>query len=115
MKQNLNSELSLKLIKFFLPFLLSCLGLFILYLIVDKSLIGKLFFLMFIYFVPPLGKESLIPIGISGGNVTVPITSRIVFIPPIDPFVMAISIAFVDIMVALFLVWNYDLAKRYRS
>jgi uncharacterized membrane protein len=33
-------------------------------------------------------------------------------IPAIDPFVMAVSIAFVDIMVALFLVWNYDLVKK---
>ena len=40
------------------------------------------------YFFPPLGKES------------------------INPILMAISIAFVDIVIAMFLVWNYDLAKK---
>jgi len=48
------------------------------------------------YFFPPLGKETVIPAGIIAG---------------INPLVMALSIAFVDFIVALFLVWNYDLAK----
>jgi len=49
------------------------------------------------YFFPPLGKESIIPLGVAAG---------------IHPIVMALSIAFVDVVVALFLVWNYDLAKK---
>lgn len=49
------------------------------------------------YFFPPLGKETIIPTGIALG---------------INPLVMALSIAFVDIIVALFLIWNYDLAKK---
>ena len=49
------------------------------------------------YFFPPLGKETIIPAGIISG---------------INPLIMALSIAFVDIIVALFLVWNYDLAKK---
>ena len=49
------------------------------------------------YFFPPLGKESIIPLGVGFG---------------IHPLVMALSIAFVDIVVALFLIWNYDLAKK---
>lgn len=53
--------------------------------------------LVFMYFFPPLGKETVIPLGIASG---------------IHPILMASSIAFVDIIVALFLVWNYDLAKR---
>ncbi len=112
MKIDIHSDISLRLLKFFVPFIISGLGLLILYLIIDENTIGKLFFLMLVYFIPPLGKESLIPIGVSGGNVTMPISGEQAFIPPIDPFVMAISIAFVDIMVALFLVWNYDLAKK---
>lgn len=48
------------------------------------------------YFFPPLGKETVIPAGIIAG---------------IHPLVMALTIAFVDFIVALFLVWNYDLAK----
>ena len=49
------------------------------------------------YFFPPLGKETIIPTGVALG---------------INPLVMALSIAFVDIIVALFLIWNYDLAKK---
>lgn len=48
------------------------------------------------YFFPPLGKETVIPAGIIAG---------------IHPLVIALTIAFVDFIVALFLVWNYDLAK----
>jgi uncharacterized membrane protein len=49
------------------------------------------------YFFPPLGKETVIPAGIAIG---------------FNPILMSLSIAFVDIVVALFLVWNYDLAKK---
>jgi len=48
------------------------------------------------YFFPPLGKETVIPAGIIAG---------------INPLVMALAIAYVDFIVALFLIWNYDLAK----
>lgn len=44
------------------------------------------------YFFPPFGKESVIPLGISLG---------------IHPALMALSIAVVDILVGLFLLWNY--------
>jgi len=104
--------IAIRILQFFLPFVISGLGLAILYVTVDPSLIGKLYLLMTVYFFPPLGKESVIPIGISGGWITVPLSSNQVYVPPIDPMVMALSIAFVDIMVALFLVWNYDLVKK---
>jgi uncharacterized membrane protein len=67
---------------------------------------------MFAYFIPPLGKETIIPIGISGGELTIPILNQYVVVPTINPLVMALSIAFVDIVVALFLLWNYDFAKK---
>ena len=107
-------ELSLlqRLFYFFFPFLIAGAGLTVLYFIVDSQFIGKLYLLMTIYFFPPFGKETVIPIGISGGWVTVPFSTTEVYVPPIDPWVMALSIAFVDIMVALFLVWNYDLVKK---
>jgi uncharacterized membrane protein len=57
-----------------------------------------------------LGKESIIPIGVSGGEITNPITGYVSVVPSINPIIMALSIAFIDIVVALFLVWNYDLA-----
>ena len=72
---------------------------------------AKFWVLVSAYFFPPLGKETIIPIGILGGEIQVPFSSEIVVITPIHPLVMALSIAFVDFIVALFLVWNYDLAK----
>ena len=57
---------------------------------------GKYWSFVSAYFFPPLGKETIIPAGILIG---------------INPLVMALSIAFVDFIVALFLIWNYDLAK----
>ena len=57
---------------------------------------GKYWSFVSAYFFPPLGKETIIPAGILVG---------------IHPLVMALSIAFIDFIVALFLIWNYDLAK----
>lgn len=102
----------LGLTKFFLPFVIGALGILSLYLIVDEESVGKLFFLMFAYFFPPLGKESIIPIGVSGGEITIPFIDKLIVVPSINPLLMALTIAFVDIVVALFLLWNYDLAKK---
>jgi uncharacterized membrane protein len=98
--------------KFFLPIIIGGLGILSLYLIVDKDSVGKLFFLMFAYFFPPLGKETIIPIGVGGGELTIPFINKLVVVPEIHPVIMALTIAFVDIVVALFLLWNYDLAKK---
>jgi len=98
--------------KFFLPFVIGVLGILFLYLIVERESAGKLFFLMFAYFFPPLGKETIIPIGVGGGELTIPFINRLVVVPTINPVIMAFTIAFVDIVVALFLLWNYDLAKK---
>jgi len=100
------------LAKFFLPFLIALIGIILIYLIVEKESIGKLLLLMFAYFIPPLGKETIIPIGVSGGPLNIPLLNSHIVVPKIDPLIMALSIAFVDICVALFLVWNYDLAKK---
>jgi uncharacterized membrane protein len=102
----------LGLTKFFLPFVIGALGILSLYLIVDEDSVGKLIFLMIAYFFPPLGKESIIPIGVAGGELTIPFINRLIIVPPINPLIMALTIAFVDIVVALFLLWNYDLAKK---
>lgn len=112
MKKNQESKLSITLTKFFLPFAIAGLVIFILYLLIDSKSSGKLFFLMFAYFFPPLGKESIIPIGVSGGELTIPIINQHIVVQAINPLVMALTIAFVDIIVALFLLWNYDLAKK---
>jgi len=112
MKNSRKGEFSLTLIKIILPFIIAALVIFGLYLFVDKNSSGKLLLLMFAYFFPPLGKESIIPIGISGGELTIPILNQHIVVPAIDPIVMALTIAFVDIIIALFLLWNYDLAKK---
>jgi len=112
MEINQGSKLYINLAKFLLPFAIAGLVILTLYLIVDNESSGKLFFLMIAYFFPPLGKESVIPIGISGGPLTIPIINQHIVVPSINPLVMALTIAFVDIIVALFLLWNYDLAKK---
>jgi len=112
MKINEKSEFLIELAKFFLPFVIAGLGILVLYVFVDRATFGKLFLLMFAYFIPPLGKESVIPIGVSGGELTIPIVNQHIIVPAVNPLVMAFAIAFVDIMVALFLLWNYDLAKK---
>jgi len=112
MKKEENPNPYLTLLKFLLPFALAVLVMIILYLVVDKESSGKLFLLMFAYFFPPLGKESIIPIGVGGGDLNIPILNQHIIVPEINPIVMALTIAFVDIIIALFLLWNYDLAKK---
>jgi uncharacterized membrane protein len=101
-----------RLTKFLVPILIGFGVVITVGILLGKSLQMKYWALITAYFFPPLGKESLIPIGVAGGNITIPILNKTVSITPIDPLVMALSIAFVDIIVALFLVWNYDLAKK---
>jgi uncharacterized membrane protein len=112
MNEPSSSKTSIKLVKFFLPFAIAGLVILILNFVVNNESSGKLFFLMFAYFFPPLGKESVIPIGVSGGDLTIPIINEHIVVYPINPLTMALTIAFVDIIVALFLLWNYDLAKK---
>jgi len=98
MKITLKSKILIGLVKFFAPFILGF-GVFgVLGLTLERSLWMKFWPLITGYFFPPLGKETIIPSGV------------LVF--GIPPLLMALSVAFVDIVVALFLVWNYDLAKK---
>ena len=112
MEKTKEKNLNLILIKFFLPIAIAVLIIIFLYISVDKNISGKLLLLIFAYFFPPLGKESIIPIGVGGGEFTVPIINQHIVVPSIDPLLMALTIAFVDIIIALFLLWNYDLAKK---
>ena len=91
------SKTLIRLAKFFVPFLIGLSVISSFGILLEKNLQLKFWSLISGYFFPPLGKETIIPGGIIAG---------------IDPLVMALSIAFVDIIVALFLVWNYDLAKK---
>lgn len=82
------------LAKFSMPFMFSGIYLGIIYLFYDWR---ALYLLMGLYFFPPLGKESIIPMGVGFG---------------IEPALMAFSIAFVDIVVGLFFALNFDLLKK---
>ena len=97
MEEKQRFNLLIRIVKFFTPIFL---GLGVVYftgLLLQESLRIKFWPLITAYFFPPLGKESVIPTGVAFG---------------IDPLIMALSIAFVDIIIALFLLWNYDLAKK---
>ena len=77
--------------------------------------LGKIWPLLVAYFFPPLGKETVIPLGIGvlKEGLTVPLVNIKVSPVSINPLSMALAVAFIDIIVALFLIWNYDLAKKY--
>ncbi len=85
------------LIKFFVPITLGFVVIGTIGFLLEEAVRIKFWPLITGYFFPPLGKETIIPLGITAG---------------VNPIVMALSIAFVDVVVALFLVWNYDLAKK---
>ncbi|HUU76141.1 MAG TPA: small multi-drug export protein [Methanoregulaceae archaeon] len=53
--------------------------------------------IMLAYFIPPAGKESMIPLGIALG---------------IPWYTVATSIAILDVAAALFMAWNFDLALK---
>jgi len=97
MKKTSESKLSFKLAEFFIPFILGFSILGVTGFLMRETIRITYWPLITGYFFPPLGKESIIPLGVAAG---------------VHPIVMALSIAFVDVVVALFLVWNYDLAKK---
>ncbi len=99
-------------LKFILPFIIGLAVVYIVGMVLPANSTYKYWALVAAYFFPPFGKETIIPIGIYGGEIPVPFSTDIMVITPINPVIMALSIAFVDIIVALFLMWNYDLAKQ---
>jgi hypothetical protein len=89
-------SLRMIVLKFFAAPIIASIGILILYLIMDYNQFLQVGGLMIWYFFPPAGKETVIPIGVGSG---------------IDPLIMGLAIAFIDIFVAIFLLWNYDGAK----
>lgn len=106
------TTIELGFLKFIIPFIIGLATVYTVGMFLPGNSTYKYWALVAAYFFPPFGKETIIPIGIYGGEIPVPFTSEIAIITPINPLVMALSIAFVDIIVALFLMWNYDLAKK---
>lgn len=83
-------------IKFFIAPIITIIGIFVIFLILDYDtflIVGRW---MVIYYFPPLGKEWAIPGAITEGA---------------HPLEIALAIAFLDIITAVFLLWNYDFAK----
>jgi uncharacterized membrane protein len=103
--------IELGFLKFSLPIIIGLIVIYLVGIMLPNHSTYKYWLLVAAYFFPPLGKESIIPAGIFGREITIPFSGETAIITPINPLVMALSIAFVDIIVALFLLWNYDLAK----
>jgi uncharacterized membrane protein len=97
METKQKSNLLIQITKFFTPVILGLGVIVFVGFLMQENLRLRFWPLITTYFFPPLGKESVIPTGVGLG---------------INPLVMALSIAFVDIIVALFLLWNYDPAKK---
>ena len=87
----------LGLFKFLSPFLMTGAFFVLMFLSMGQKEFLILSQLMLVYFVPPFGKGTVVPLGIAGG---------------VDPWAIAICTAFVDIAVGVFLTWNFDLAKK---
>lgn len=115
--------MKLTIAKFFIPLIIAFIGIIILYFIMvsvyDYEHFKFLGVAMIFYFFGPAGKETIIPATVAGSNELNSFIAKLPFdIGPINenitinPFIIGISIAFVDIVVSLFLVWNFDLAKR---
>jgi len=112
MEINDKTKIMIRLGKVFTPILLAF-GVYWIWSLFSDAL-SKIWPLLVAYFFPPFGKETVIPLatGFSKEGLTVPFFNIHVEPLSIDPFAIALSVAFIDIVVALFLVWNYDLAKK---
>lgn len=97
MKIRFNSKFVIAVLKFIIPILIGFAIVCTVGFFLEHYLRLRYWSLIAAYFFPPFGKETVIPAGIVAG---------------IHPITIALSIAFVDIIVALFLVYNYDLAKK---
>ncbi len=98
-----------KLFLFFIPFLIAAFYIVLLYLILQDT--GNVFWVIggakLTYLFPPAGKESVIPVTI--GYLRANSTS---LSPATNIFLVSSSIAFVDIVSAYFLLWNFYIAEK---
>jgi len=83
-----------RVLRLTIPFLLTGALIGVLFWLYDDTTALQLGGLLLLYFVPPAGKESIIPAGIALGF----------------PFqIMCLSIFWVDIACCLFMIWNFEL------
>ncbi len=83
--------------KFLFPIGLTLLVVLVVYLVLPYDRWFKWVTLAFLYLVPPAGKESIIPSGVALGY---------------HPLAMAGTVLLMDFVCALFIAWNFPLAKR---
>jgi len=81
-------------LKFTLPFILCIAYLVFLKYIYIPDDFYQLGGLMLLYFLPPAGKETLIPLGIAYGY---------------PWYLMAVSLTVLDVLTCMFMIWNFDL------
>jgi len=107
-----DSKVYIRLAQFFLPIIVGFGVYGVWWLLSDE--ISRIWPLLVAYFFPPFGKETVIPlaIGFFDEGVTVPFLNISIEPMNINPLTIALAVAFIDIVVAWFLVWNYDLAKK---
>jgi uncharacterized membrane protein len=107
-----DSKTVVRLTQFFLPIIVGF-GVYGIWWILSEE-ISRIWPLLVAYFFPPFGKETIIPlaIGFFDEGVTVPLLNISIEPMSINPLTIALAVAFIDIVVAWFLVWNYDLAKK---
>lgn len=108
----MDKKLAVSLAKVFTPPALGFGGYFLWGFFSDE--LSKIWPLLVAYFFPPFGKETVIPLGVGilKKGLTVPFLNLNVEPVSVNPISMALAVAYIDIIVALFLVWNYDLAKK---
>ncbi|NPA75156.1 MAG: small multi-drug export protein [Euryarchaeota archaeon] len=87
---------------FFFPWSLYGLFILIIYFLFPPKLNMAFILITFLYLIPPAGKESMVPAGV--------ILLR-GWLGPWSMPVVALSIAFVDSFVGLWMMWNWDLIK----
>ncbi len=91
------SPLADRLLMLCIPFLLVTAYIIFIFVYLPYEQFLLLGGVMLAYFVPPAGKESMIPIGIALG---------------IPWYLVAVSIALLDALSGLFMAWNFDLALK---
>jgi hypothetical protein len=101
------------LAQFFIPWIIALLVIACLFIFLPEGKFLTLGFWMLVYFFPPFGKESVIPLAIAGDKLegAVPFEYPELFVP-VEPWLIALAVAFLDIIAGLFLVWNFDFTKK---
>jgi uncharacterized membrane protein len=81
-------------LKLSLPFILCAVYLLFLKYVYVPDAFYQIAGLMLLYFLPPAGKETVIPLGIASGY---------------SWYLMAISLTVLDVLTCMFMIWNFDL------